>query len=296
MDMMWRESFMDQLWYATPAMEWNQALPLGNGFMGAMCFGGTIIDRFQLNNDSVWWGSFRDRINPDAKEHMSIVRKLIREGKIREAEELANETLAAVPEYQSHYEPLADVFFIPESDERIYFLGIRDHWSEQLNRNEQLSDYKRELNIEHGIHTVSYTKNGISFCRESFISYPDRVMAVKCEGTPLRVIMERESYCDRIYKLSEHTLCMEGQTGANGVKYCLVIRVISGNSYIKGRTLHCDGNAEIILASQTSFYCDNYIEDAVDMLDKAEKLGYEELKNRHMKDVSSLMNRCVLAI
>src|SRR5699024_3159802 len=60
------------------------------------------------------------------------------------AEELANETVAAVPDYQSHYEPLADVFFIPESDERIYFLGLRDYWSEQLNRVETLPDYKRE--------------------------------------------------------------------------------------------------------------------------------------------------------
>lgn len=83
-------------------------------------------------------GRFRDRINPDAKENIPVIQRLIREGKIRAAEELANETVAAVPDYQSHYEPLADVFFIPESDERIYFLGLRDYWSEQLNRVETL--------------------------------------------------------------------------------------------------------------------------------------------------------------
>lgn len=287
---------MDKLWYTSPAQEWNRALPLGNGYMGAMCFGGTIIDRFQLNNDSVWWGGFRDRINPDAKEHIPVVRKLIREGKIRAAEELANETVAAVPEYQSHYEPLGDVFVVPEGNDRINFLGLRDWWSEQLNCNEGLPDYRRELDIENGIHTVSYTKNGIKFRRESFISYIDRVMIVKCEGTPLRVFMERGSYCEKVYKLSENTLCMEGQAGPNGIKYCLVIRAISGNPEIKGRILHCDGDAELIFASQTSFYCEHYVEDAVDMLDKAEKLGYEELKKRHVEDVSELMNRCVLSI
>ena len=156
---------MDTLWYKAPADNWNKALPVGNGVMGAMCFGGTVIDRFQLNNDSIWWGGFRDRINPDAKENIPVIQRLIREGKIRAAEELANETVAAVPDYQSHYEPLADVFFIPESDERIYFLGLRDYWSEQLNRVETLPDYKRELDIEKGIHTVSYTKNSMHFCR-----------------------------------------------------------------------------------------------------------------------------------
>ena len=83
---------MDTLWYKAPADNWNKALPVGNGVMGAMCFGGTVIDRFQLNNDSIWWGGFRDRINPDAKENIPVIQRLIREGKIRAAEELANET------------------------------------------------------------------------------------------------------------------------------------------------------------------------------------------------------------
>ena len=93
------------LWYKKAAAEWNEALPLGNGFMGAMCFGGTLIDRFQLNADSVWWGGPRDRINPDAAENIPVIRRLIREGEITRAEDLANETMAGIPEYQSHYEP-----------------------------------------------------------------------------------------------------------------------------------------------------------------------------------------------
>lgn len=287
---------MNKLWYTSMATDWNKALPLGNGFMGAMCFGGTVVDRFQLNNDSVWWGGFRERINPDAKENIPIVQKLIREGKIRAAEELANETIAAIPDYQSHYEPLADVFLVPESEERLYFPGLSNYRSEQLNRTEKLPDYRRELDIDNGIHTVSYTKNGTAFKRESFISYPDRVMAVKCCGTPLRVIMERGIYCEKVYRLSENTLCMEGQTGANGVNFCLVVRAISGNPYIKGRVLHCDGNAELLLASETSFYCENYVEEAVKALDEAEKLGYDQLKKRHTADVLELMNRCVLSI
>ena len=147
---------MNKLWYNQPSKEWNKALPLGNGFMGAMCFGGTVIDRFQLNNDSVWWGGFRDRVNPDAKENIPVIREMLREGKISAAEELANETVAAFPDYQSHYETLADVFLIPDTDERINYFGLSGHWSEQLNRMENIPDYRRELDIDSGIHTVSY--------------------------------------------------------------------------------------------------------------------------------------------
>ena len=284
------------LWYKKAAADWNEALPLGNGFMGAMCFGGTLIDRFQLNADSIWWGGPRDRINPDAAENIPIIRRLIREGKITQAEDLANETMAGIPEYQSHYEPLADLFLIPEGNERIQILGIREHWSEQLNRIEEIADYKRELDIDSGIHKVSYTKDGVKFMRESFISYPDRVMAIKCQGTPLRIFAERWNQCEKVYRLSENTLCMEGRTGADGVRFCMVFRAIKGNPCIKGATLHVDGDTEILITSQTQFYCDDYVEDAVKTLDNAEHLGYEMLKQRHIDDVAGLMNRCRLSI
>lgn len=287
---------MNRLWYDKATSDWNCALPLGNGFMGAMCFGGTLIDRFQLNNDSVWWGGSRNRINPDAKESIPVIRKLIREGRIIEAEDMANETIAGIPEYQSHYEPLGDLFIIPDGKERIQILGIREHWSGQLNCIEDIPDYVRELNIDTGIHTVSYTKEGVKFARESFISYPDKVMVIKCQGSTLRIISERADQCERVYKLSDNTLCMEGRCGGGGTSFCMVIRVVKGNPYIKGATIHAEGDAEILVASQTDYYCKDYVEDAVKTLDAAEKLGYEALKERHISDVSELMNRCKLEI
>ena len=72
---------MNKLWYTSSADDWNKPLPLGNGFMGAKCFGRTVIDRFQLNNDSVWWGGFRDRINSDARENIPVIRRLLRDAK-----------------------------------------------------------------------------------------------------------------------------------------------------------------------------------------------------------------------
>ena len=287
---------MNRLWYRKAAADWNSALPLGNGFMGAMCFGGTLIDRFQLNNDSIWWSGPRDRINPDAGKNIPVIRDLIRAGRISEAEDLANEAMCGIPEYQSHYEPLGDLFLIPEGKERIQILGIRQHWSGQLKRIEEIPDYKRQLDINTGIHTVSYTKDGVKHVRESFISYPDRVMAIKCQGTPLRIFAERGDQCEKVVKLSGNTLCMEGRTGCDGVRFCMVIRAVKGNPYIVGRTLHTDADAEILVASQTDFYSADPVADAVRTLDEAEKLGYEMLKARHAADVQELMDRCTLEI
>lgn len=287
---------MNRLWYNRATNDWNSALPLGNGFMGAMCFGGTLVDRFQLNNDSIWWSGPRDRINPDAREGIPGIRKLIREGRISEAEDLANEVMAGIPEYQSHYEPLGDLFIIPEGSERITILGIREYWNGQLNRIEEIPDYKRELDIDIGIHTVSYTKDGVKNIRESFISYPDRVMAIKSSGLPLSVFAERANQCEKVYKLDDRTLCMEGRPGSGGPVFCMVFRAVEGNPYIKGRTLHTDSDSVILVASQTSFYCKDFVADAVKTIDEAEKLGYAKLKERHIADVSELMNRCTLSI
>ncbi|MBO4883438.1 MAG: glycoside hydrolase family 95 protein [Lachnospiraceae bacterium] len=287
---------MNRLWYDKATNDWNKALPLGNGFMGAMCYGGTLVDRFQLNNDSIWWSGPRDRINPDAREGIPEIRKLIREGRISEAEDLANEVMAGIPEYQSHYEPLGDLFIIPEGSERITILGIREYWNGQLNRIEEIPDYKRELDIDTGIHTVSYTKDGVKNVRESFISYPDRVMVIKSSGLPLAIFAERANQCDKVYKLDDRTLCMEGRPGNGGPAFCMVLRAVEGNPYIKGRTLHTDADAVILVASQTEFYCKDFVADVVKTIDDAEKLGYAKLKERHIKDVSELMNRCTLSI
>lgn len=287
---------MNILWYKNPARNWNSALPLGNGFMGAMCFGGNIIDRFQLNADSLWHGGFRDRINPDAKKNIPEIRRLISEGKISEAEDLANLAMAAIPDYQSHYEPLCDLFVIPKSGENISIFGLRDGWNEHIYNMLPCKNYVRQLDIDNGIHSVSYTLNGVSHLRESFISYPDRVMVIRSLGAEISVIVERGVYMESLRRLDENTLCMEGQAGAGGVKYCLCIRAMKGSLGIIGRTLKCDKDAVLIASSETSFYCENPLEAVLKRLYNGEKIGYDELRERHTADLSEIMNRCRLGI
>ena len=98
-----------QLWYDAPAKVWNIALPLGNGRMGAMVFGGTVLERISLNEDSCWYGGFRDRVNPDAKKYLPVVRQLLKADRIAEAQQLAEEALTATPDGERPYEVLCDL-------------------------------------------------------------------------------------------------------------------------------------------------------------------------------------------
>lgn len=287
---------MNRLWYTNSAKDWNSALPLGNGFMGAMCFGGNIIDRFQLNADSLWYGGYRDRINPDAKKNIPEIRRLISEGKISEAEKLADLSMAAIPDFQSHYEPLCDLFIIPESGEKTSMFGLRGSWSDRIYAMRPCEDYVRQLNIDNGVHKVSYKIKEACCERECFISYPDNVMVIKNSGEKISVVIERSVYMDSLRKIDENTLCMEGQAGAEGVKYCFCVRAVKGSLGIIGRTLFCGEDSVLLSAAQTSFYCENPFEAAVKILDSAEEKGFEKLKERHIADFSEIMNRCKLNI
>ncbi|MCQ2538771.1 MAG: glycoside hydrolase family 95 protein, partial [Lachnospiraceae bacterium] len=248
---------MDKLFYKMQAKNWNEALPLGNGFMGAMCFGGTDVDRFQLNNDSVWNGGYKNRINPSAKEKLTEIRELIRQGKISEAEDLANEALAAVPDCQCHYEPLCDLFFINETGKSPMYFGLAAGWNGVIYNGPEVSDYVRELDIEKGIHRVSYEYDGVRWERESFISYPDRVMQINSKGKGARIIIERGAFPGEMSYPDENTIMMHGRAGGDGVTYAVAVRCVKGFNGRIGRTIHISEDSIVLVASETSFYEEN---------------------------------------
>jgi alpha-L-fucosidase 2 len=97
------------LWYRQPATTWNEALPIGNGRLGAMLFGGVNEERLQLNEDTLWSGAPHDYNHPGAFEHLAEIRKLIAEQKFPEAEKLGNEKILGIPKGQASYQPLGDL-------------------------------------------------------------------------------------------------------------------------------------------------------------------------------------------
>ncbi len=92
--------------YNTPANVWHDAMPLGNGRLGAMVYGHTGVERIQLNDDSLWYGTFMDRNNPSLKDKLPEIRRLVLSGDMYHAEELIMQYMAGTPGCMRHYSPL----------------------------------------------------------------------------------------------------------------------------------------------------------------------------------------------
>ncbi len=149
-----------KLWYSQPATKWTEALPIGNGRMGAMIFGGTASERIQFNEDTLWRGKPHDYVREGAGDQLAEIRWLIFEGNSAEAGKLAKEKFLSDPVRQLPYQPFGDL--------RLTFPG-----------HENVTDYRRELDLDSAIATVSYKVGDVTFKREVFASHPDRVIVVR---------------------------------------------------------------------------------------------------------------------
>lgn len=152
------------LWYRQPAKQWTQALPIGNGRLGAMLFGGTAQERLQLNESTLWAGQPYDPVNPAAKDMLPKVRELIFAGKIAEAEALANQTLMAKPLTQMPYQMLGDLILeFPNLD--------------------TTSDYHRELDLDSAMATTRFKAGGVKHLRQVVASPTDQIIAIRLSAT-----------------------------------------------------------------------------------------------------------------
>jgi alpha-L-fucosidase 2 len=146
--------------YDRPARSWNEALPVGNGRLGAMVFGGAPRERIQFNEETLWTGGPHDYSHPGASESLPAIRELLFAGRPREAEKLAMERFMSVPLGQMAYQPFGDL--------SIDFPG-----------HEAFTDYERSLDVERALSTVRYKVGGTTFFREVFASHPDQVIVVR---------------------------------------------------------------------------------------------------------------------
>jgi len=147
------------LWYAKPAQKWAEALPVGNGRLGAMVFGNVARERIQLNEDTIWSGQPYDPTRPGGPKALPEIQKLVFEGKWMEAEALFAKKMMGKPD-QMKYQPLGDLF--------VEFPGHTN-----------VTDYCRLLDLNTAIASVSYQANGMGFKREVFSSAQDHVVVVR---------------------------------------------------------------------------------------------------------------------
>ena len=149
--------------YDEPASGWTDALPVGNGSMGAMVFGGVEKDRIQFNHDTMWAGEPRSYAHEGAVEVLPELRKLLYEGKQKEAHELGMERFMSVPLRQAPYQPFGDLW--------LEFAGT-----------EGATDYRRALDLDGALATTMYTVDGVEYTRTVFASYPDGLIAIRVEA------------------------------------------------------------------------------------------------------------------
>ncbi len=287
------------LWYEQPAQVWNQALPLGNGALGAMIFGGTALDRYQLNEETLWSGGPQNRVNPDARAMLPRILQLLREDRITQAERLAEVALSGLSDEQRHYEPLGDLTIQQLAP------GVPLAWQNDFCRltGENMTayhvpaeGYRRSLMLETAVHTASYMLKGRAVARESFISYPHQVLCVRGEGYPVRVVLRRGGYTGRAFRLDERTVAFSGQAPDGGVRYVCAVRAVGEGVHIIGNTLFCGEEYTLYLAAATSFWGGEPLKTVTERLNEAEKRGYDTLKAAHEADMSGLMGRCELTL
>lgn len=279
-----------RLWYAEPAAEWNEALPIGNGRLGAMIYGRTAEEKLSLNEDSVWYGGPRDRNNEDALPNLPRIRKLILEGKLREAEDLAAMAMPGLPESQRHYLPLGDLL-----------LSFKGHGL-------PAEDYVRELDLEHGVSRVSYRIGEVRYTRELFASYPDQALVIRITADNKRAISFKARFNRHNWRYLENTrkwgqsgLVMRGECGGEGGStFCAAVKAEAEAGEIRtlGEYLLVnDADAvTLTLAAGTTFRHPDPELEAKRRLDALSRMSYTELLERHISDYRSLFARVELKL
>jgi alpha-L-fucosidase 2 len=309
----------DKIWFSTPASasikdntngwksdpEWLKALPVGNGFLGAMVFGDVNQERIQLNEKSLWSGSQQDSDNPEAAKYIPEIRNLLFKGKYKEAAELTNKTQickgkgsgqgngATVP--FGCYQTLGDL--------RLDF-----------GKKSTFKNYYRELDLNTGIALTSYEQDGIKYKREVFSSFPDRALVIrltadKPNSLSFSLSLDRP---ERFKTLAENDrLVMSGilNNGKNGdgmhYKTYATPQLNGGTIKVNGHALKISRatSVTIILTAATNYrlhypdYTNANFESELNAVTKnAKAKNYDLLRKRHVADFSSFIKRSALQL
>lgn len=281
------------LWYRQPAATWNEALPVGNGRLGAMIFGGTASERIQLNEDTIWAGEKRDRINPEGRRNMAEVRRLLLAGRPLEAERLAEETIISIPKRMPPYQPLGDLL--------LRFPGHDD-----------ATEYVRELDLDSAVALVTYRVGDARFRREIFSSAVDEVIVIRltCDR-PGRISFAAtltRPGDSRTRVMRGDRVVIDGEAIARGerqrlerkvgVRFRGVLRVLSEGGLVRtdGSEMIVDGAdaATMIFAAATTFRHPNPGQRCEQYLSGAVRKSYSQLRAEHVADHRRLFGRVEL--
>lgn len=226
------------LWYRQPAGEWEEALPIGNGRLGAMVFGRTDTEQLQVNEESMWYGGKVERINPDFKENLPLIRKYLDEGKIAEAERLMDKAMSGCPDSMHPYQTLGEINFT--------FYGIDK---------DKVTDYKRMLDLKTAVTTTEFRVGDTVYRREIFASKPADciIMRFTAEGpgtVDFTTRMRRSKFFDGVKRCGNDSIELYGNLGRGGYEFSMALQakvIGAGKVTAMGESLDAAGAKEVIL-------------------------------------------------
>jgi alpha-L-fucosidase 2 len=282
------------LWYRQPAATWNETLPIGNGRLGAMVFGGISAERLQLNEDTIWAGERRDRNNPAGREALPEIRRLLFAGKPHEAEILADKTMIAIPSRMPQYQPLGDLWL-------------------RFKNTEPAEEYRRQLDLDSAVVRITYRSGGARFTREMFSSAVDQMIVIRltCDR-PGRIsfsaALDREA--DALATAAGNEVTLTGEAIARderhsgerpvGVKFTGVARVMprGGRVSVKGKEVAIEGadSAIVFIVAATSFREKDPSAACQRTLTQAAHKSFDQLKSAHVADHRRLFDRVELQL
>ncbi|MDR7369930.1 glycoside hydrolase family 95 protein [Flavobacterium aquidurense] len=284
-----------KLWYKNPAgTVWENALPIGNGFQGAMVYGNIEKEIFQLNESTVWSGSPNRNDNPDAKQALGEIRKLIFQGEYKKAEKLINENIITKKSHGQMFQPVGNL---------------------ELNFSDQhdFKEYYRELDIEKAVAKISYKVGDVTYTREAFTSFPDRVVVIKLSADKPGKLSFTAAFTSQ-HKKQEITvngnneLSLVGTTsdheGVEGkVKFNALakFKVKGGRVNASGNSIKVEGADAVVIYVSIATNFINYKDIsgketvlAKSFLNKAFDKNYDKMKQAHIAQYQKYFKRVTL--
>ena len=275
-----------ELWYAQPAKVWMESLPIGNGRLGAMTYGGIEEEKLALNESTMWSGQYNENQNkPFGREKMNQLRKLFFEGKLSEGNRIAGDNLHGNQTSFGTHLPIGDLkmqFIYPEG---------------------KVTDYRRSLSLDEAVSSVSFNSGGVNYKREYFATNPDNVLVLRLTADKQKSItmnMGLDLMRQADLSVENNQLVFTGKVdfplhGPGGVCFEGRIAVLADNGEVKmeqsGVGIKEADAVTLIVDVRTDYKSPDYKTLCADGVEKAAAKSYDELKQAHIKDYNTLYNR-----
>lgn len=275
-----------ELWYAQPAKVWMESLPIGNGRLGAMTYGGIEEEKLALNESTMWSGQYNENQNkPFGREKMNQLRKLFFEGKLSEGNRIAGDNLHGNQTSFGTHLPIGDLkmqFIYPEG---------------------KVTDYRRSLSLDEAVSSVSFNSGGVNYKREYFATNPDNVLVLRLTVDKQKSItmnMGLDLMRQADLSVENNQLVFTGKVdfplhGPGGVCFEGRIAVLADNGEVKmeqsGVSIKEADTVTLIVDVRTDYKSPDYKTLCADGVEKAAAKSYDELKQAHIKDYNTLYNR-----